>query len=231
VQDGGVIRELRAVLFDMDGTLIDSEKVWEVALNDLAELWGGRLSHEARISMVGASSETTMEIMLADLDQPWRNRQEGADWLDQRAAELFESGLEWRPGAKELLAEVRAAGLKLALVTNTNRPLVEVALGTLGRDTFDLIVCGDEVTHPKPHPEPYLTAAARLGVSPRQCVVVEDSPAGMASGIAAGCHVLAVPAEIPLTTVNATVLDSLVEVTVPFLRALVTEAAPAVAPS
>src|SRR3979409_1347105 len=83
-QDGPVIN-LQAVLFDMDGTLIDSEKVWEVALNDLAERYGGVLSHEARLAMVGASSERTMEIMFADLDQPWRDPVEGADWLDRRA--------------------------------------------------------------------------------------------------------------------------------------------------
>ncbi len=216
-----MIRELQAVLFDMDGTLIDSEKVWEVALNDLAEHWGGVLSHSARVSMVGASSDTTMEIMLADMNQPWRDRQEGSDWLDRRAAELFANGLQWRPGARELLAAVRSAGLKTALVTNTNRPLVEVALGTLGRDRFDLVVCGDEVTHPKPHPEPYRTAAAGLGVAPQECVVVEDSPAGIASGIAAGCVVLAVPAEIALADVEGTVLASLTEADVPLLRRLV----------
>jgi HAD superfamily hydrolase (TIGR01509 family) len=220
MQDGGVIRELAAVLFDMDGTLIDSEKIWEVALNDLAERYGGVLSHEARVSMVGASSETTMTIMLADLDQPWRDPVEGADWLDVRAEELFAAGLEWKPGAPQLLAAVRAAGIPMGLVTNTRRALVEVALRTIGADNFDVVVCGDDVAHPKPNPQPYLAAAAGLGVSPARCVAVEDSPAGLASAIAAGCVVVAVPSEIPLGEVRATVLTSLVEADVAMLRRL-----------
>ena len=213
--------QLRAVLFDMDGTLIDSEKIWQVALNELAARYGGVLSHEARAAMVGASSERTMQIMLADLDQPYRNPVEGADWLDQRTMSLFAAGLDWRPGARELLKAVRAAGLMTALVTNTPRALVDVALVTLGADNFDLLVCGDDVPHAKPDPAPYLAAAAGLGAAPGDCVAIEDSPAGVASAVAAGCVVIAVPNEVPLTSVDALVLESLAEADVEMLRGLV----------
>jgi HAD superfamily hydrolase (TIGR01509 family) len=221
VQDGDVINELRAVLFDMDGTLIDSEKIWAVALEDLAARYGGVLSREARVAMVGASSERTMEIMLADLGQPWHDPVEGADWLDLRALELFAAGLDWRPGARELLEQVRSAGLSTALVTNTRRALVEVMLATLGADNFDVLVCGDDGSPPKPDPAPYLAAAAGIGVAPASCVVIEDSPAGIASGAAAGCVVVAVPNEVPVGDVPGLILASLTEADVPLLRRLV----------
>lgn len=182
----------------MDGTLVDSEKLWDVALDELARRYGGELSSAARLAMVGTSMGESMEILHADLGQPWRDPEEGAAWLHRRMAELFRTGLRWRPGAVQLLRAVRAAGIPTALVTSTARALVEVALETLGRDSFDVVVCGDEVLAPKPAPEPYQTAARLLGVPIGRCVVVEDSPAGVASALAAGAAVLAVPGDVPL---------------------------------
>jgi HAD superfamily hydrolase (TIGR01509 family) len=213
---------LAAVLFDMDGTLIDTEKVWEVAIRELAASYGGRLSAEARRAMLGASSEHTMQLLLADLDQPWRDPAEGAAWIANRVKELFRAGVDWRPGARELLEAVRAAGLPTALVTNTGRSLVDVALGTLGAHNFDVIVCGDEVEHAKPHPGHYLAAAHALGVDPTRCVAIEDSPTGVASATAAGCAVLAIPHETPLGEVSGLVLASLIEADVATLEGLVT---------
>jgi HAD superfamily hydrolase (TIGR01509 family) len=185
--------------------------VWEVALNELAARYGGVLSQPARVAMVGTSSDQTMALLHADLGQPWRDPAIGAAWLDDRVKELFAAGIEWRPGARELLLAVRAAGIATALVTNTNRALVDVALLTLGARNFDVTVCGDEVARTKPDPEPYLVAAAALGVPAAACVAVEDSPAGVASAVAAGCAVIAVPNEVALTDVDGLVLSSLVE--------------------
>jgi len=212
---------LAAVLFDMDGTLVDSEKVWDVGLRELAARYGGALSDEARIAMVGTDSLATMEIMHADLGQPWRDPVEGADWLDARVLGLFADGLEWLPGAQELVTAVRAAGLGTALVTNTGRALVDVALETLGRRNFDVVICGDEVVRPKPDPAPYLAAAVALGVDPAACVAIEDSPAGVVSARAAGCAVIAVPHDVALVDVDAVVVASLLEVDLPFLHRLV----------
>src|SRR5688572_6899817 len=92
-------RRPAAVLFDMDGTLVDSEKVWSVALLELATHYGGTLSVAAREAMVGTNSVVSMEIMHADLAQPWRDVEAGAAWLENRVAQLFAAGLEWRPGA------------------------------------------------------------------------------------------------------------------------------------
>ncbi|ASW57685.1 HAD family phosphatase [Plantactinospora sp. KBS50] len=186
----------------MDGTLIDSEKLWTIAINELAASYGGTVSPEARAAMVGSAMAESMAVLHADLGQEWRDARTGAAWLEQRVAELFLTDVRWRPGALELLQAVRAAGIPTALVTSTARPLVEVVLETIGRTNFDVVVCGDEVTNTKPHPEPYLTAARLLGVPIGRCVAVEDSPAGVASALAAGAAVLAVPSDVPLAPVE-----------------------------
>ncbi|MEU4244153.1 HAD family phosphatase [Actinoplanes sp. NPDC026619] len=186
------------MLFDMDGTLVDSEKVWEIALHELAAWAGGTLSPKARAAMVGGSMKQSMQIFRDDLGQPDRPEEADVKWLTSRVFNLFREGLVWRPGAAELLRAVKLAGLPTALVTSTGRILVEAALDTLGRENFDVVVCGDEVSMPKPDPEPYKTAAALLGVPIDQCVAIEDSPTGVASALASGAVVLAVPAELEL---------------------------------
>lgn len=205
----------------MDGTLVDSERVWGFALAELAVLAGGELSERARLAMVGTSMAETMQLFRDDLGQPDRPEAPDADWLTERVHELFGEGLVWRPGAAELLFAVREAGIPTALVTSTGRRLVEVALKTLGAENFDVVVCGDEVTRPKPDPEPYLTAARLLGVPIHRCVAVEDSPSGSASALAAGAAVLAVPAELELPPTDGMHLRStLVGVDPAFLRGL-----------
>ncbi|MEU8661308.1 HAD family hydrolase, partial [Actinoplanes philippinensis] len=196
------------MLFDMDGTLVDSERLWGVALGELAELAGGALSEAARLAMVGTSMARSMQIFRDEIGQPGRPERPDVEWLTVRVQELFADGLVWRPGAMELLHAVRAAGIPTALVTSTGRRLVEVALRTLGAENFDVVVCGDEVQRPKPDPEPYRTAAAMLGVPIAACVAIEDSPSGVASASAAGAVVLAVPAELELTPVEGVHLRS-----------------------
>ncbi len=186
----------------MDGTLVDSEKVWEIALHELAARAGGTLSAAARHAMIGSSMANSMRIFREDLGQPDRPEAPDVQWLTDRVFELFAEGLVWRPGALELLRAVRLSGLPTALVTSTGRRLVEVALDTLGRENFDVIVCGDEVVMPKPDPEPYRTAATLLGVAVEDCVAIEDSPTGVASALASGAVVLAVPAELELPSTD-----------------------------
>lgn len=208
----------------MDGTLVDSEKLWDVALRELAAEYGGTLSDFARRAVIGTSMAESMRIVHDDLGQPERDPQASIDWINARILELFRTGLRWRPGALTLLRAVRAAGIPTALVTSSGRPLVEVALDTLGRDSFDAVVCGDEVDLAKPHPEPYLTAARLLDVPIGRCVAIEDSPTGVASALAAGAAVLAVPAEVPIAPIDGVhQVESLTAADLELLAALLGE--------
>src|SRR5205809_4184896 len=198
----------------MDGTLLDSEKVWDVALADLAAWLGGELSQRARVRMIGSSLARSVTILHADLGIDADPESSGA-FLTERTAALFRTDLVWKPGARELLDAVHAAGLPAALVTSTHRHLTEIALDTIGRHFFAATVCGDEVRRPKPHADPYLRAAELLGVDPARCVAVEDSLLGVTAAEAAGCAVLAVPSEVPVEPApTRTVRASLVGMTV-----------------
>lgn len=189
-----------AILWDMDGTLLDSEKLWDVSLEALAEQLGGTLSAEGRESMVGSNMAHSLTILFDDLGIPCtpEDLATAQKWLRAKTAELFDAGLEWRPGAREALELVGRSGLPMALVTNTERFLTERALGTLGRDRFGAIVCGDEVQLGKPHPEPYQKAAEMLGLRPAECLAIEDSPTGTAAAEAAGTTVLVIPCAVPV---------------------------------
>jgi HAD superfamily hydrolase (TIGR01509 family) len=215
---------LAAVLWDMDGTLVDSEQIWTVALTDLARHLGGRLSLPARKAMVGTNMTVSIRLLFDDLRLP-ADAAAKADvqtWLAARTAQLFSGPLPWRPGAVDALAAVRAAGLPCALVTNTERAITEVALGSIGRHNFEAVVCGDEVAMPKPAPDVYLRAASLLGLPAARCVALEDSPTGVASAEAAGCPVLIVPCVVSVPDGPARVFrDSLIGLTVPELELLV----------
>jgi HAD superfamily hydrolase (TIGR01509 family) len=190
---------LRAVLFDMDGTLVETEEHWGEALFALARQLGGELSADARRATVGSSMRTSMEILYADIGVLRSDAQLMADarWVEDTTAGLLADQITWRPGAADLLMSVREAGLATALVTTTPRRIADIVLTAirddLGSDPFDLTLCGDEVPARKPDPAPYLMAMNALGVQPEECVVIEDSQAGIAAGLAAGTAVLGVP--------------------------------------
>ena len=186
--------EPTAVLFDMDGTLIDSEPVWfETDVRVLAE-YGFELGPEHWHRVLGQPSEVSSKYLLGVSGIPlaW---QELAERIETGVVEALSEGLELLPGAKELLVELQAAGVPTALVSASSRRIVDACIGAIGADFFRHTVSGDDVTRPKPDPQPYLRAAELLGVDPAGCVVIEDSPIGTAAGAAAGCRVLAVPHE------------------------------------
>lgn len=215
---------LSAVLFDMDGLLVDTEPTWTVAEVELAERLGGTWTDEIKASIVGTRIETSVPIMLTALGhRPTRALVERTivELLD-RMVELFRGDLAPLPGALELHEALRTAGVPVALVSSSYRVLVDAVVDRLGL-TFDLVLAGDEVRHAKPHPEPYATACSRLGADPTGAVVLEDSPAGIASGEAAGCAVVAVPSVAgvhPEPGPRRLVLQGLDELDVAGLRAL-----------
>jgi HAD superfamily hydrolase (TIGR01509 family) len=189
---------MRAVLWDMDGTIVDSEKLWDIAIQEFYSRHGRVLTPQVRDSTVGGSSDVVMRIMYADLglDPDPAAMAETADWLHDYVGELFEGGLPWCDGARDLLDELAAADVPMALVTNTRRGLADKALKSIGRHYFSVTVCGDEVTVGKPAPDPYLRAAALLGLDPADCLAVEDSVTGTEAAEGAGCPVLVVPNEV-----------------------------------
>jgi HAD superfamily hydrolase (TIGR01509 family) len=188
---------LQAVLFDMDGLLVDSEPLWfEVESAVMARL-GGAWSEADQRALLGGSLQRTVSYLLARAASP-ASAQDVARWLLEGMTALLASrGPRVLPGAAELLAEVAAAGISSALVTSSERQIKDAVIGRLGL-RFDATVCAADVRQSKPHPEPYLRAAALLGADPRYCVALEDSPNGVAAAEAAGCRVVAVPSLVPI---------------------------------
>ena len=218
---------LQAVLWDMDGLLVDTEPVWTVAEVELAERLGGTWSDELKARIVGTRLEVSVPTILT-----WYGVEptdvavaDTSCWLLERMVQLFSEQIQVLPGVAELLAELAELAVPVALVSSSYRVLVDAVLAH-GIGAFAVTVAGDEVRQGKPHPEPYETACRRLGVDPRRCVVLEDSPAGVASGHAAGCAVVAVPSVSGVEFDPAPrrlVAGSLTEVGTDRLRALVRE--------
>lgn len=213
---------LQAVLLDMDGTLVDTEGFWwDVEVAVFAEL-GHQLLEEYRQIVVGGPmtrsasfliQATGAKIAVAELTV----------LLNMRFAEMIGQGVPLMPGARRLLAELAAHGVPTALVSASHRQIIDRVLLTLGAENFALTVAGDEIARTKPHPDPYLEAAARLGVDPARCAVIEDTMTGVTAAEAAGCRVLAVPSVAPIPpAAGRTVVGSLEEVDLTFLRGLIT---------
>lgn len=202
-----------AVLFDMDGTLIDSEGLWLDTEVEVMAVLGGQWTAEDQAHCLGGPLERVAEYMLARSGASTSAEEVGRALLDGMESRFRSAPLVWQPGARELLADVRGHGLPTALVSASWSRLIEAVADhmteDLGGDAFDVVVAGDDVANSKPHPEPYLTAARRLAARPEDCLVIEDSPTGVAAGAAAGCRVVAVPHLAAIAVPGVVVIDSL----------------------
>jgi HAD superfamily hydrolase (TIGR01509 family) len=192
-----VTRTVEAVLFDLDGLLIDSEPLWyeveHAVVTRLGGVWGpkdqeacigGTMAASARYMIEVAGAQGTIEAISEEL-------------IDEMVRR-FRGALPVHDGAVELVDAVRKTGTPVGLVSSSYRRLIDAALDWLGHERFEVTVAGDEITHGKPHPEPYLTACERLGVDPRRTVVLEDAINGVLSAEAAGCVVVVVPSVAPI---------------------------------
>ncbi|WP_234412555.1 HAD family hydrolase [Nocardioides sediminis] len=186
-----------AVLWDMDGTLVDTEPYWIATEYAMAEKYGGTWSDEHALNLVGNalidSGAYIREHMGID-----RTPEQIVDELLDGVVERVRREVPWRPGGRELLEDLRAHGVPCALVTMSWVRFVEPILEHLPEGTFATVVTGDRVELGKPHPEPYLKAAADLGVEPGECLAIEDSNTGATSAESAGCTVLCVPNHVPI---------------------------------
>ena len=186
-----------AVLWDMDGTLVDTEPYWMAAESDLVGSFGGTWTETDALQLIGSGLWHSARVLQGK--GVALSEDEIIDRMTNRVLERIDIEVPWRPGSRELLQELVDLGIPTALVTMSIRRMAEQVTKSLGFSAFEVIVAGDNVTHSKPHPEPYLLAAEALGVSAADCVALEDSAPGVASAIAAGAVVIGVPMHIPLT--------------------------------
>ena len=173
----------QAILFDHDGTLVDTEPVWAAAKVELAAEFGGVWTAQDTLDCLGYSMKFTLDRL--------RDRLVGK----VRAA-LADSPVEFLPGIERFLVQVRDAGIPAAIVTNATTAVAQRTADAAPEGTFSVVIGNDETTHPKPNPQPYLLAAQRLGADPSQCVAIEDSPSGVRSATDAGMKVVVVPGEL-----------------------------------
>lgn len=199
-----------AVLWDMDGTIIDSEPLWIRAEDAMLARYGVELDDELRAQLIGSGLWDAAELFRArgvDLSAD----EIVAELAGEVQAQLAAGEPDWRPGAVELLAALGEAGIPCALVTMSIRSLADQVAALLPPGTFRAIVAGDEVEHEKPHPDPYLRGAAALGVPIEECLAFEDSPTGLRSAAASGAVAIGLPHLVDLSAAPAHVLwDSLV---------------------
>ncbi len=187
-----------AVLWDLDGTIVDTEPFWMDAQHRMVDRHGGRWTHQHGLALVGQDLTYSAEYLRThgNVDLPTKTI---IDTLLREVIDQVGQAPPWRPGALALIAALNELGVRQALVTMSWQPLANAVIAHLPPNTFASVVTGDRVAHGKPHPEPYLTALADLGIGPRGVVVVEDSPTGLASAESAGLVTVAVPLYLPLS--------------------------------
>lgn len=185
-----------AVLWDMDGTLVDTEPLWhaaEVALTARSGLPFTLQDHAAMIGMPLINAGEVLRSRGVDLSP--------TEIVDRLVADVLADlrrEVPWQPGILDVLADLRQAGVPCAMVTMSYRPLAEAVAAGAPAGTFTTIVAGEEVTEGKPHPEAYLRAAAELGVDPGECVALEDSVPGVASAYASGARTIGIQHIVPV---------------------------------
>ena len=208
-----------AILFDHDGTLVDTEPVWAAAKVALTAEFGGTWTEQDTLDCLGLSMQFTLDrLRERGVNLP---NEEINDRLVAKVREaLAQQPVEFLPGIERFLSEVRDAQIPAAIVTNATTSVARRTANAAPEGTFSVIIGNDETTHPKPDPQPYLLAAERLGVDPTHCVAIEDSPSGVRSATAAGMRVIVVPGELEVPAELGTARLKHEELTLEAVRAL-----------
>ncbi len=186
-----------AVLWDLDGTLVDTEPYWIESELQLAAETGGHWSRELGLDLVGRDLMDSGRYVAQHMGIDWEPARI-VDYLVDKVTARLSAEIPWRPGALDLIADLRSHGVPLGLVTMSYARFVRIVVDALPEATFAEIVTGDAVAAGKPDPEPYLQATRGLGVDPAACLAIEDSHTGASSAEAAGCTVLVVPLHVPV---------------------------------
>ncbi len=211
---------LAAVLFDMDGLLVDTEPLWLETETEVMARLGARWTPRDQQALLGGSLRHAVGYLLAKATRPAPPRTVERWMMEGMLGRVRDGRVAVRPGARELLAAVAAAGLRYGLVTSSQRAFADAVVASI-RMSFPVMVCAEDVAVTKPDPEAYLLAAKLCDADPARCVALEDSPNGVASAAAAGCRVVAVPSLVPIGPApGRLVARSLAEVTLDRLRAL-----------
>jgi len=207
-----------AVLFDMDGLLVDSEPEWLLAEKELAASLGISWGVEDQKHCLGGPLRKVGEYLATRAGLPIEKGAELEDQIISMMVERVQGGVNAMPGARELINKLTSLDIPFALVSASPRRLVDAALRGTKLSGFATIVAGDEVSRTKPFPDPYLEAARRLGISASDCIVLEDSATGVAAGLASGAMVVAIPHLVPILPGDRLqVASSLLEVSLEFL--------------
>jgi HAD superfamily hydrolase (TIGR01509 family) len=189
-----------AVLWDMDGTLIDSEPYWLASESAFAAAHDRNWDHDDALGVIGMSLYESSKLLKARVGSPLEPQQI-IDQITDGVLQQLEQSIPWRPGARELLKLLKDNNVKTALVTGSMHRMAQKVADQIGFDAFDVIVGGDDVVKGKPHPESYLMAAQLLGVDPTDCVAFEDSLTGITAAEAAGTKAVGIAhiVEIPMS--------------------------------